>query len=118
MPSRPPIHSPPHASPAANRKTHDIWRGSSASRGYDNDWRIARLDHLKSHPLCVWCHRDGRVTAATVVDHIKPIVDRPDLRLDPSNFRSLCKPHHDAHTAGQVAQGHVGMVGAMRPTRL
>jgi 5-methylcytosine-specific restriction protein A len=36
---------------------------------------------------------------ASDVDHIKPITERPDLRLDPSNFRSLCGPCHGKRTA-------------------
>jgi 5-methylcytosine-specific restriction endonuclease McrA len=49
-----------------------------------------------------------------MVDHIQTIVERPDLRLVDANLRSLCKPCHDAHTASQVARGHVGMTKARR----
>jgi 5-methylcytosine-specific restriction enzyme A len=40
-----------------------------------------------------------RVTPATVVDHIVPIADAPDRRLDWTNLRSMAKPCHDAYTA-------------------
>jgi 5-methylcytosine-specific restriction endonuclease McrA len=30
------------------------------------------------------------------VDHIIPIVDAPELRLDLENLQSLCKKHHHA----------------------
>ena len=117
MPTRPPTHQPAHGGAAETRKAHDRWRGSAHSRGYDHDWRKARVIHLQEHPLCWWCQQAGRITAATVVDHIQPIAARPDLRLDPANFRSGCESCHNAHTARQVADGHVGAVGAMRRTR-
>jgi 5-methylcytosine-specific restriction protein A len=44
----------------------------------------------------------GTIRAAEVVDHIRTIRDRPDLRLDHANLRSLCKPCHDARTAREV----------------
>lgn len=87
---------------------HDRRRGSAASRGYDADWRRLRLQFLAKHPLCLFCAKIGRVEAANVVDHIIPIVDRPDLRLDWSNLRPLCKPCHDRHTAVEQAFGGKG----------
>lgn len=83
----------------------DSRRGSAASRGYDADWRRLRLQYLAAHPLCLFCADADRVEAATVVDHIVPIADRPDLRLDWSNLRPLCKPCHDRHTAREQAFG-------------
>jgi 5-methylcytosine-specific restriction protein A len=105
VPVAPPKHRPAHYKDRAQK---DRERGSAAARGYDAAWRTVREQHLANHPLCTACQAEGRVTAASVVDHIKTIADRPDLRLDPSNLRSLCKPCHDAHTARQVAGGHIG----------
>ena len=86
----------------ADRIAQDAARGSSAERGYDAAWRRLRNAFLEAHPLCM-CEecREGalRVTAATVVDHVQPIEERPDLRLVWSNLRSMSKAHHDAHTA-------------------
>ena len=45
------------------------------------------------------CMERGIVTPAREVDHIIPIVERPDLRLDPSNLRPLCTSCHSARTA-------------------
>jgi len=114
MPFRPPVHQPAHGGAAAKRQAHDRWRGSAASRGYDNAWRRLREAKLKADPVCWWCQSLGRLTAANTVDHIVPISERPDLRLVWSNLRSGCKPCHDAHTARQVAEGHRGMRGARR----
>lgn len=45
---------------------------NSEPRIYGSKWERERLIFLRSHPLCVMCHEQGRVTAATVVDHIIP----------------------------------------------
>jgi 5-methylcytosine-specific restriction protein A len=77
-------------------------RGTPTERGYDAAWRKLRAAFLLEHPLCECdeCRSgEGRVTVATVVDHIKPIATHPELRLVWSNLRAMSKPHHDAHTA-------------------
>lgn len=98
---------------SAIRKQDDANRGTAAERGYDSKWTKARVYYLRSHPLCVHCKRDGRVTAAQVVDHIVPhkLKDARDskdatriaaasaLFWDSSNWQSLCKSHHDSKTA-------------------
>lgn len=89
----------------AKKTQADRRRGSASSRGYDADWRRLRLQFLAAHPLCLFCADADRVTAATVVDHIITIADRPDLRLDWSNLRPLCKECHDRHTAREQAFG-------------
>lgn len=75
------------------------WRkdkGSSAERGYGYRWQQARAAYLAEHPLCVMCSKAGRVTIATVVDHITPHQGNQELFWDSeSNWQSLCKPHHD-----------------------
>lgn len=80
------------------RKLHDDHRGSSAARGYGFKWQQARRVFLLEHPLCRACERDGRIEAATVVDHIVP--HRMDLSLfwDRKNWQPLCKRHHDEKT--------------------
>ena len=80
----------------------DRQRGNATARGYDADWRALRAAYLAQHPLCECDDCQGgalRVTPATVVDHRKPIAERPDLRLEWSNLRAMSKPHHDRHTA-------------------
>lgn len=59
-------------------------------------WKQLRLDHLARHPLCVYCQREGKLTPATVVDHIQPHKGNIDLFLDSKNLQSLCKVHHDS----------------------
>jgi 5-methylcytosine-specific restriction protein A len=97
------------------KQTNDTARrGTAAQRGYDSAWTKARGHYLRVHPLCVHCKRDGRVVAATVVDHIiahrlKDALDSGDdatiakarsLFWDSANnWQSLCKTHHDIKTA-------------------
>ncbi len=45
------------------------------------------------------CERLGRITPATVVDHIKPHEGNPEMFWEEDNVQSLCKPCHDSKTA-------------------
>lgn len=78
-------------------------RGSATSRGYDGRWQKARMTYLLNNPLCVVCETKGRVTSATVVDHIKPHKGNRILFWDESNWQSLCKHCHDRKTAKEMA---------------
>ena len=67
---------------------------------YNNSrWRRLRKQFLLEHPLCEECKKQGAVTAATVVDHIKPHQGDERLFWDESNWQALCKHHHDKKTA-------------------
>ena len=57
------------------------------------EWRETRKIQLERFPLCAECAKDGRVTPATIVDHIKPIRDG-GARLDLDNLQSLCWACH------------------------
>lgn len=99
MPMRPPVHRPGkscgnvYVAPCHQRQT-------SARRGYGSRWQKARLGYLAKHPLCVECAQMGKVTAASVVDHIIPHEgDQTRFWDSENNWQSLCKPHHDAKTA-------------------
>lgn len=73
------------------------WRTSdqtSAQRGYGYKWQKARKGFLRSHPLCVMCQAEDRVTAATVVDHKTPHRGDQALFWDRGNWQSLCATHH------------------------
>lgn len=86
----------------------DSWRSdkiSAAQRGYDHKWRKARLVHLDENPLCVYCQRQGRVTAATVVDHKVPHRGDMNLFWDRANWQSLCGPCHSAVKQREEAGG-------------
>jgi hypothetical protein len=74
-------------------------RGSMAERGYTKEYFKARARHMRDHPWCEMCAHKGVWTKAAHCDHNETIRARPDLRLDPSNFVSLCERHHDLLTA-------------------
>ena len=80
-------------------RIRDRERGTAAQRGYGYRWQQASKAFLAAHPLCAECEREGRVTAATVVDHIVPYRGDMALFWDPSNWQPLCRPHHDTKTA-------------------
>jgi 5-methylcytosine-specific restriction protein A len=102
MPTSPPRHRAASWKPAAVQSLHrERDRGSSSARGYDRLWQKLRLVILERDPLCVFCLADDVLTPSHQVDHIKPIVDRPDLRLDPANLRGLCDSCHSKLTASQ-----------------
>lgn len=90
------VYCPQHAPELSS----DALRGSAAFRGYDRKWQAARKAFLEKNPLCAACMKAGRLTPATVVDHIVP--HRGDLRLfwDEKNWQPLCKSCHDRKTGG------------------
>lgn len=74
-------------------------RPSPSAQGYDTRWRKLRLMHLRQHPLCVECTRQGLTVAASEVDHITPLAQGGTH--DPDNLQSLCKSRHSRKTAAQ-----------------
>lgn len=85
------------------RKQHiDATRGTAAKRGYGAKWQRYREAYLAQHPLCERCQANGRLVAATVINHRRD--HRGDMRLfwDAANHEALCKSCHDAHTARTV----------------
>lgn len=99
-----------HSAPALGAKdgerprTREKYRGSRQSRGYDRDWELLRaryLRHVKGR--CEECRRRGYLDLAIDVDHIIPIQDEPDLRLEWSNLQALCREHHKGWKARMEA---------------
>jgi len=80
-------------------RQNDWQRGNAASRGYDHQWQIFRIQWLTANPVCKLC---GHI--AVLVDHIKPIAVG-GARLDPTNVRSLCRDCHDIVTANYRKTG-------------
>ena len=62
-------------------------------------WLKLRAHILDKEPLCVDCKKEGKVTPATVVDHIKAIDGEDDpLFYDEHNLQSLCDKCHRKKT--------------------
>jgi hypothetical protein len=87
---------------------------------YDSKWDKARRAYLDKYPLCVMCQEQGRVVAATVVDHKVRhglraalagcdevlIAQARRLFWDSDNWQSLCKVHHDSTKQRSEKRGH------------
>lgn len=86
---------------ALHKRTDDMRRGTAAQRGYDARWRRLRRQFLQANPLCVECSNEGQITAASVVDHIRPHKGDVSLLYSWSNLQSLCPSHHNRKTATQ-----------------
>jgi len=74
-------------------------RETSSKRGYGYKWQQAGKGWLGKHPLCVHCQEQGRVVAATDVDHIVPHKGDMQLFWDRTNWQSLCHSCHSVKTA-------------------
>jgi 5-methylcytosine-specific restriction protein A len=93
--------------PMPTTKPYDQQRGTAHERGYTNRWNIARTAYLRKHPLCVRCRQAGRISAASVVNHIKPHKGDMKLFWDSSNWESVCKTCHDSAIQKQERTGIV-----------
>lgn len=69
-------------------------------------WKRIRKAQLQAEPLCRMCAEQGKVTAATVCDHVKPHKGDEELFYG-GPFQSLCKPHHDGAKQAEEASGLV-----------
>jgi 5-methylcytosine-specific restriction enzyme A len=93
-----------HGGPCASHRRArsqavDRRRGTARQRGYSARWaRYSRM-FLATHPLCVRCEAEGRVTASQVTDHVVPHRGDAAKFWDPNNLAALCKPCHDRKTA-------------------
>jgi len=74
---------------------------------YNSRWQAARRRHLALHPLCVMCADVGRITPASVVDHIEPHRGDTAKFWDSNNWESLCKTCHDAVKQSFEKTGHL-----------
>ncbi len=95
---------------------------TAAAKGYGYRWQLARADHLRRSPLCVFCLREDRAVAASVVDHItaprlgdakqsgdpERIANAWRLFWDRSNWQSLCKRCHDSTKQRMEKGGRLG----------
>lgn len=71
-----------------------------------------RQKRLRSDPYCVMClNRQGILTPATVVDHIKEHKGNRKLFFDYDNTQSLCKLHHDSTKQSEERRGFSTAVG-------
>ncbi len=81
---------------AGHSRQREATRGSAHARGYGRSWRKLRDHVLAYEPICRICAAEGRVTAATDVDHLIP--KRLGGMDDCLNLQPLCKACHSRLT--------------------
>lgn len=57
-------------------------------------WKARRQAQITAEPICAMCKANGRVTAASIADHIEPHKGDP-VKFWTGPLQSLCKPCHD-----------------------
>lgn len=74
-------------------------------------WRRLRLAQLQLQPLCENCQRHGRVTAATVCDHVDPKTKLDPVTFFEGPFQSLCdSPQWRCHSSVKQSEERLGFV--------
>ena len=61
-----------------------------------------RPGQLARQPVCEMCAAHSIITAASVVDHVKPHRGNWDLFVDAGNLQSLCPSCHSRKTAQET----------------
>ena len=100
MPKRMSTHGKPksrfksHAKAVAKRD--ETLRCNRKSKTYDHTWKTLRAHFLAVNPNCRSC---GKM--AVHADHIKPVREHPELRLNLNNLQPLCHSCHSRKTAAE-----------------
>ncbi|GHU82187.1 restriction endonuclease [Clostridia bacterium] len=83
-----------------NAREYEHYRRDPATRKrYGRAWKRIRDRYIATHPLCEQCQREGRLTPAQEVHHIKPLTDGGTHET--GNLMALCKPCHSGITLGE-----------------
>lgn len=80
-----------------NRSRQDD-RSGARQRGYDRHWQALAREYLSAHPRC---EAYACTAVARYVDHIKPVREHPERRLDRTNLQALCPRCHGVKTAAE-----------------
>ena len=72
-------------------------RSPEVKKRYGRAWQVIRDRYISEHPLCEVCKRNGKLTPAEEVHHIKPLSQGGTNAED--NLMSLCKVCHSEITA-------------------
>lgn len=73
-------------------------------------WLALRDQQLRHEPLCAYCLKGGRVTPATVCDHVE-MHDGDPAKFWAGPFQSLCAHHHNSDKQGEESRGYSDEVG-------
>jgi len=75
-------------------------REPETHKRYGRVWKRIRDRYIATHPLCEQCRRDGRLTPALEVHHIKPLSEGGTH--DVNNLMALCSSCHSGITLGET----------------
>lgn len=84
---------------------------------HTTEWLKLRKAALDKHPTCCMCEKEGRLTAAQELHHIRPVEeaityqDKCQRMFDPSNVLPLC---HDCHVKIHTELGRCGREATKR----
>jgi 5-methylcytosine-specific restriction protein A len=74
-------------------------RDPDTRKRYGRAWKRIRDRYIAAHPLCEQCERNGRLTPAQEVHHIKPLA--AGGTHDAVNLMALCSSCHSGITLGE-----------------
>lgn len=87
----------------AERKAWRTSTKTTTERGYGWQHQKDRKRLLAQEPLCRECRKHGRVTEATIADHIKPLAQGGSKSF--KNLQPLCIPCSAAKTLSEAQAG-------------
>lgn len=86
-------------------------RPTARQRGYGTAWERARADHLRLHPWCAHCEREGGRARAVHVHHSVRHKGDPDIFWNRRLWVSLCEEHHNRDAQQVETRGYANRVG-------
>lgn len=88
----------------ANKRYDENKRDSGLRKFYASaEWKKLRQLKLQQSPMCEICYSQGKISKANIVDHVRPIKEYPDGKLDISNLQSVCMSCHSRKTRNEEA---------------
>ncbi len=93
---------------AENNRYYDKYHRSDRSKQFYHSaaWKRARdLIRIRDNGLCIECLNQKRITVGTIVDHIIPIKQNWNKRLDEDNLQLLCQSCHNKKTGSERKEG-------------
>lgn len=91
-----------------NNRYYDKYHRTDRSKQFYHSvaWKRAReIIRIRDNGLCQECFKQKRLTVGTIVDHIIPIKQDWNKRLDEDNLQLLCQACHNKKTGTERREG-------------